>query len=117
MRHHEIGPVDDGVAIQDQIEVEGSGSAGVGSLAPARCFDGHQQCEELSSRQVGGRNGGGIQEGRAWSIDRRRLMEAGSTKLGQALAEGGQRKLEVPLAVAQIRTQSDRADDAIQSTW
>ena len=66
MRDDQPGLVDDGVPVQDQVQIERSRCAGMRSYTPGSKFDRKKRVEEVARGQIGRSDRGAIQK--AWLI-------------------------------------------------
>jgi len=66
MRNDQPGLIDDGVAVQDQVQIERSRRAGMRSYTPGSKLDRKKRVEEVACGQIGRTDRGAIQK--AWLI-------------------------------------------------
>ena len=66
MRDDQPGLVDHGVSVQDQVQIERSRRAGIGSYTPRLKLDCQKRVEEVARAQIGGPNRGAVQK--AWLV-------------------------------------------------
>ena len=109
MGKDEIGGIDDLVAAQEEIQVEGAGTPGRGALSEKEIFDGEQSLQQLASRSRGSDADAGVEEqGLFGKPDRFGLEERGDGQQidpgpGCQLDDGG---LQEGSPIAQVRAQA-----------
>lgn len=110
VRQGESRMVEGGVAVEQQIEVEGAGAPAFGSDATARFLNGEKGVEQIERRKGGEEAGDGVEivllAGRADGggfVEGGDGVEAGAGQRG----EGGEGGFEVRVTVAEIGAQGD----------
>src|SRR6516165_3574260 len=110
MRHDEPRFVDDGIAEQNQIEIERPRSVLKRTLASSLAFDGMQKGQELARRQRRVANAGRVQKRRLRVRDVHGLgvVVARHAQILNGFREAGDSEVEVRGAIAEIASERDR---------